>query len=231
MKRCRNLPIEWHFFGPVDPFDYRRRLGKLKLGGRLHLYGPYDRDKVCELLAERRVDVTLLLPIWDETFCYTLSESWLAGVPVIVSNVGALPERTRESGAGIVVESTDEAFEILSRWARDRAELTALREKAAAYRHRTLEENANHHRSVYDRLWKIVTTSRDPTDLTDAERELSSVYYQGLIMYAGEPPESRPAYHSSWWYPHYVRIKPLVPPSWRGLARRVYRRTRRPVNQ
>jgi GT2 family glycosyltransferase/glycosyltransferase involved in cell wall biosynthesis len=233
MDAARSLPIEWHVFGDADVYDYHRRLEKLRLRDRLHLHGLYQREDVFDLLAANAIDVTLLLPACDETFCFTLSESLLAGVPAIVSNAGALPERVRESGAGIIVENTPQALETLRRLATDRVEMARLTANARAFHHPTLQENADRHKQAYGRLLDLVTAPSGPEDITDVEREIFWAHHdylqeaairEGLAGSAG-----RPSYHASWWYPWYLRVKPLVPPAWRGATKRAYLRASRSI--
>ena len=227
MEMTRSLPIQWHVFGDVEVYAYRRKLEQLRLDDQLCLHGVYRREDVCDLLADHAIDLTVLLPTCDETFCFTLSESLMAGVPVIVSNVGALPERIGDNGAGIIVSTTHEAYETLRRLSEDRATLDALQAKAAVFRHLTLKENADMHRRAYGRLWEVVTTARKEQDVSAAERELFSVYRRTHATTAAIPPTQAPSYHTSWWYPYYLRLKPFVPPTWRGHAKRLYLRTRR----
>jgi len=248
LESLRDASIDWHVFGDVDVYGYRRRLEQTGLGGRLHVHGAYRREDVVGLLQTNAIDVTLILPRCDETFCYTLSETWLAGVPAVVSKAGALPERCRRSGAGVVVEDAREAAGLLRRFVADRRSLEPLREAALRFRHVTLEDNARQHAMAYGGLHRIVTTrkSRGPTISTDAHRDggeksaavpcvagatcdlgendraLFDVYYETLQTRAVQPPP--PAYHRRWWYPHYLRFRELLPPTWRRAAKRVYMR-------
>lgn len=227
MERLRSFPIEWHVFGDVEVYAYRRQLDRLKLGDRLHLHGAYRRKEICDLLTSHAIELTVLLPTCDETFCFTLSESWLAGVPAIVSNVGAMPERVHDSGAGIVVPDAQGAFDALRRLVLDRGALAALQAKAASFRHATLRDNADLHRQAYGRCWEIVTTPNGNGDITRAERELFAVCY-GTQQTAGVSPIALPSYHTSWWYPYYLRVKSFMPPTVRGFAKRMYIGTVRP---
>jgi GT2 family glycosyltransferase/glycosyltransferase involved in cell wall biosynthesis len=152
MKLTRDLPLEWHVFGNVERFNYGAELRKLGLGDRLVLHGPYDRAKIVPLLAAEGIDLCVLLPEWDETFSYTLSEAQLAGAPALVSDRGALAERVRRDGGGVVVRSTEEAARELERLSRDRAELSALTARVRELRHRTIDENIGAHRALYERL-------------------------------------------------------------------------------
>lgn len=227
LERLRSFPIEWHVFGDVEVYAYRRQLDRLELGDRLHLHGAYRREEICDLLVTHAIELTVLLPTCDETFCFTLSESWLAGVPAIVSNVGALPERVLDSGAGIVVADTQGAFDALRRLVLDRGELATLQAKAASFRHPTLRDNADLHRQAYGRCWEIVTTPNRNRDITGVERELFAVYH-GIQETAGVSPMAMPSYHTSWWYPFYLRMKPFMLPRVRGFAKRMYTGISRP---
>jgi glycosyltransferase involved in cell wall biosynthesis len=227
MGRTRSLPIEWHVFGDTTVYGYGQRLERMGLGDRLHLHGAYRQEEIIGLLSRQAIDLSMLLPTCDETFCFTLSESLLAGVPAMVSNVGALPERVADSGAGIVVSSTQEAFEALCRLVEDRGQLRLLKDEAARFRHSTLKENAERHRQAYGACWEAVTTPRQTGSITDAEGELFRIYYQTTQPGESVGRDRGPSYHSSWWYPYYLRVKPLVPPACRGLAKRAYLSIRR----
>jgi glycosyltransferase involved in cell wall biosynthesis len=110
--------IEWHAFG-VSP----READAVPSGIRHH--GRYDRDELGELLRRNQIDVALLLSIWPETFCYTLTECWAAGIPVVGSRLGAIGERIRREGGGWVVDPTDsfEVADLLRRLRTDPSEL------------------------------------------------------------------------------------------------------------
>jgi len=176
MDQVRAMPIEWHVFGPVDVLGYRHRLERLELEDRLRIYGPYVRDEICRLLAEHRIDVTLILPTCRETFCFSLSESWAAGVPVIASSQGALPERVKASGAGLLVRSKDEAVAVLCRLCEDRSALADWRRKAAEYRQPTCAENADAYRQAYGTFYDRLVTPRTAA-IGDAERILFKYYW------------------------------------------------------
>jgi GT2 family glycosyltransferase/2-polyprenyl-3-methyl-5-hydroxy-6-metoxy-1,4-benzoquinol methylase len=152
MELARDLPVEWHVFGNAERFEYAAELRALGLGPRLVLHGPYDRAQIVRLLIETGIDLCVLLPEWDETFSYTLSEAQLAGAPTIVSDRGALAERVRRDGGGIVVGSAQEAFRELERLCHDRAALRELTARVAAIHHRTLQENIEAHRALYEQL-------------------------------------------------------------------------------
>ncbi len=86
--------------------------------------GRYKRDHLVEAIEESGANVFLVPAIWPETFSYVTEELVRMGVPVAVSDMGALPERVHGYARGIVLKTLEPA-EILE-------ELRSLFESAAA---------------------------------------------------------------------------------------------------
>lgn len=55
-------------------------------------------------------DAGLLLSVFSETFCYTLSELWCMGIPPIATRVGSLAERIEEGETGLLFEPDADAL-------------------------------------------------------------------------------------------------------------------------
>jgi glycosyltransferase involved in cell wall biosynthesis len=68
--------------------------------GVLYVHGAYEDGSLAAWLAAYRVDVALFPNRLPESFSYTLSEIWAAGVPVVVPDQGALGERVEREGGG-----------------------------------------------------------------------------------------------------------------------------------
>src|SRR5260370_9167277 len=64
--------------------------------------GLYRREEVVSLIGRYDLDVMIIASPWPETYCFTLSEAWAAGVPAVVGPLGAPAERVAASGAGLV---------------------------------------------------------------------------------------------------------------------------------
>jgi hypothetical protein len=77
------------------------------------VHGRYDARDLPLLLRHYRVQFVLFPSAGPETFSYTLSESWRAGVPSLVPPIGALAERVDASGAGWVLRDDEWADEAL----------------------------------------------------------------------------------------------------------------------
>ena len=104
--------INWFVFGGVD-----KNLAGLQQNN-LIMTGAYKREALLRLIERYNIDVICILPIWGETFCYTLSEALICKKPVIVTDIGAVGERTRKMGCGWIVpmENADkEVINILNR--------------------------------------------------------------------------------------------------------------------
>jgi glycosyltransferase involved in cell wall biosynthesis len=85
--------FEFHFLGRQP-----RSFAPETLGGVFH--GAYERGDCLDQLAEIAPSFSLLASICEETWSYTLSESWAAGLPVFASDRGALKERIGKLGGG-----------------------------------------------------------------------------------------------------------------------------------
>lgn len=91
--QARDLPLSFRVLGPaVAP------LPPLPLS-RLSLSGEYQDSDLANLIAAERPDVLWFPVQWPETYLYTLSAALAAGLPIVASEFGALPERLASHAA------------------------------------------------------------------------------------------------------------------------------------
>lgn len=98
-------PIRWTVFGGGDPAagaELRRLPG-------VEVRGTYRSGRLPGLLERRGIDVGLLLSPVPETYGLALDELAAAGVPAVAFDLGALGERSRELGAGPLVDPREGA--------------------------------------------------------------------------------------------------------------------------
>ena len=69
----------------------------------LQLHLP-KKEELPQLLEDNEIDIICILPIWPETFSYTVSEAWLNGIPIVATDIGAVGERIRKTGGGWLVK-------------------------------------------------------------------------------------------------------------------------------
>ena len=103
IARARNSPLRFVLIGYLD-----REHGPWQSpDARFTVHGRYAPQDLPGLLRHYRVRLVLYPSAGPETFCYTLSETWAAGLPAMVPPVGALQERVAAQQAGFVL-SADE---------------------------------------------------------------------------------------------------------------------------
>lgn len=93
--------FEFHFLGKVAP----------ELSGLGVYHGPYTRDDVVDKIKEIKPHIGVVLSLWPETFCHTLTEMWAAGIPVLGVDLGAVGNRIKETGAGWLVSSDINSYD------------------------------------------------------------------------------------------------------------------------
>lgn len=88
-----NDNIEFHILGKSS------RPGR----GNVVVYGEYQRDEFLNKVNDIRPHVGMVMSIWNETWCHTLTEMWAAGIPVVVSEYATLSDRVSKTSGGWVV--------------------------------------------------------------------------------------------------------------------------------
>ena len=74
---------------------------------KININGKFNKNEIVKMLVDSNIDIVCLLSTWPETYSYTLTESLLAGIPVIVSGFGALKERVEKLNVGYVLKHYD----------------------------------------------------------------------------------------------------------------------------
>lgn len=115
-------------------------------------HGEYPRDEVIERIKSIDPHLVIIPTIWGETYCHALTEAWIAGIPVIATDEGALAERIKEVGGGWLADSND-----LDAWSRaiDLAVASEVEYAAACaaikkYQSPTLYEMAASYHEIYE---------------------------------------------------------------------------------
>ena len=71
--------------------------------GKVYITGEYDEGDCVELIGRQTADIAFLPSIWPETWSYTLTHAWSAGLKVLSFDIGAPAERIRANGRGWVI--------------------------------------------------------------------------------------------------------------------------------
>jgi glycosyltransferase involved in cell wall biosynthesis len=108
-SRERKLDLRWVVIGYLDrQFQPHQDADTL-----LTVHGQYQPEHMEALLDHYRIELVVFPSAGPETFCYTLTEAWSAGRPVLVPPFGALNERVQASGAGWIMRDCSDTDAIL----------------------------------------------------------------------------------------------------------------------
>jgi GT2 family glycosyltransferase len=94
---ARRLPLEFVVIGYTENDRALLKTGKVFITGR------YSEIEAPHLLRRERPDVVFLPSVWPETWCYTLDYALVAALPVVAFDLGAIAERLRAAGLGILL--------------------------------------------------------------------------------------------------------------------------------
>jgi glycosyltransferase involved in cell wall biosynthesis len=72
--------------------------------GRLWMHGAFQPDELPGLVARYGARLALFPPGMPESYCYALSDAWMAGLPALTPDQGALAERIRHHGGGALYD-------------------------------------------------------------------------------------------------------------------------------
>lgn len=75
----------------------------------IHVHGCYDRHDLPQLMENYGITVCLIPSLWPETFCYTVQECEIAGMPLVVFPLGAQAENVKNYKKGVIAREISAA--------------------------------------------------------------------------------------------------------------------------
>jgi len=158
--------------------------------GVLYVHGAYEDGMLAAWLAAYRVEAVLFPNRLPESFSYTLSEVWSAGVPVVVPDQGALGERVEAQGGGWLLPAGfdgDEAAALLvwlssDEGAAERARVKSRIVPGDARRVPTLEAMSRDVDALYARFGLPPPDAADPAAANDALAPLLAANLDGFAF-------------------------------------------------
>lgn len=139
--------IDWYIFGNLGytPLEQLQQDNLLKTG-------QYCREDLPKLLHEYQIDLICILPIWPETFCYTVSEALLSRVPVLVLDNGAVGDRVRSMECGWILPKDSDYSAILKKIVEIRAdnqEYNKVLKKIYSLKLKSIEQMCVEYNEIY----------------------------------------------------------------------------------
>lgn len=159
--------VEWYVLGGIGEDS----LYQLKQSNLVKT-GIYYQEDLSTWLKYYQIDVICILSKWAETFSYTLSEAVINNIPVIVTDIGALGQRTKEYECGVTVsikDAVDEAIKQIEEWKQKSESYQKYKQRALEYEHKTIACMVNEYKNLYKQGEKNILRN---DDITLEEKEL-----------------------------------------------------------
>jgi len=133
--------VEFHFMGNI--YD------SLKKYGIYH--GAYKRDDFCKIVNTIKPSFIGIFSICPETYCHTLSEAWSCGIPVLVTEIGALKERVQKTGGGYFLDpnSPIDSYNEIIKIASAKEDYKKIVEKVRNIKLKGLKEMTDEYKELY----------------------------------------------------------------------------------
>ena len=162
--------VEIHHFGEL----------REAISPHIHVHGVYDNAVLPELLDRAGIQVVLLPGQFVETFGHVLTESLVAGRPVIGSRWGALGERIRRHQVGWTIdpEDVDGMRQLIENLDGCRPELLRATQRAVDVELRSVSATAERYAELYRTGGQGPVTTAvegDMADTTRLQRELRAL--------------------------------------------------------
>lgn len=143
--------VTWYVFGGIGVAELacQRRDNLIKTG----YYVPED---LSILLKEHEIDVIGILSICPETYSYTLTEAISNGIPVIVTDIGALGRRVKALNCGWTVSLENmkiEFLRIITGLIKDDYQLEKYRQEIGKIQFVDIKQMSEKYQKAYEDLW------------------------------------------------------------------------------
>jgi len=84
--------IHYHIFGKHTPSEHDEPLRSF-----VHFHGSYKHNELIEKLYENNIHIQTALSVYQETYCYALTNMINSGIPIVYYNHGAFKSRLNSS--------------------------------------------------------------------------------------------------------------------------------------
>lgn len=138
--------IKIHLFGKSEiPALYKSNANYIN-------HGPYSRGELPKLLIENGIDLVCIFATWPETYSYTLTECYMAHIPVLTFDLGAVGDRVKKDNLGWTIEFTTDSDVIFSKIKdikNNKTEYEAVKSSFDNYKFKKLESMQDYYESLY----------------------------------------------------------------------------------
>ena len=181
IRKNNNVNIKIHLFGKSED----RELCKNKSNYIFH--GQYTRGELPQLLVDNDIDLVCIFATWPETYSYTLTESYMAKVPVLTFDIGAVGDRVKKDGLGWSINFNTDSSKILKKieeLSQNKEEYNNKKKNFESYRFKELKEMQKYYDNLYKQI-ELKDSKRNANiynfmDYRSKTREFDFNQYQAL---------------------------------------------------
>lgn len=157
----RSPQAQLEIWGDTEQYEtVRSYMRKLNPPPNVKFMGKYEHHQISRVL--NRMDALIIPSVWEEAYSITLDEAKFAGIPVIASNIGGMPEHLQHKKDGLLFRAGD--VEQLTSWIQKLTENPKRIEELGSNGEDvlSLEENAQAMESIYHE--HVKSGVRDPQE-------------------------------------------------------------------
>lgn len=146
IQKNKNSKIKIHLFGKSDD----KKLQKSKANYINH--GAYKRGELPKLLVDNNIDLVCIFATWPETYSYTLTETYMANVPVLTFDIGAVGDRVKKDRLGWIIpfdEKTDRILLKIEQLSNNKQEYNKIKNNFKNYKYKKTSEMQQEYIQLY----------------------------------------------------------------------------------
>lgn len=121
----------------------------------VYMLGKYQIEELPDIIKGLNIDLACIWSICPETFCYTLSEAVLCGLPVLGCNIGAVGERIKKNGYGWLIDPRDDYNKIIEKITNIFADVSDYEQKKLSvteYKSKTIMQMVDEYKCIYKNM-------------------------------------------------------------------------------
>ena len=149
VKTSNDKNIKIHLFGKSeDSFLTKNKSNYVN-------HGTYKRGELPQLLVDNDIDLVCIFATWPETYSYTLTESYMAQVPILTFDIGAVGDRVKKDHLGWTIDLNTSVKKILERINEIKSnneEYKTIKDNFKNYKFKALEEMQNYYEELYNSI-------------------------------------------------------------------------------
>lgn len=149
VRKNNNSSIKIHLFGKSEDSELEKNRASYIN------HGPYKRGELPQLLIDNNIDLVCIFATWPETYSYTLTECYMAQVPILTFDIGAVGERVKKDNLGWTIDfdiNFEKILEKIKEISNNIEEYENKKGNFKDYRFKKLEEMQEYYKKMYENV-------------------------------------------------------------------------------